>query len=183
MVEDGFLEALELVVRLEPELVVQQPPARAIDLERVRLAAAAIEGQHQLAAQTFPQWLLAHEPLELGNQLRVAPQRELGLDPLLARRQQLLFQPGSLGAGEGVAQLGQRDSTPERQPFPEQRCGLGGLLRARRRHQQLEAMEVELAVADPDEVAGGLGQDQIPAERLAQLGDVHLERRPGGVGR
>jgi hypothetical protein len=26
-------------------------------------------------------------------------------------------------------------------------------------------------------------QDQIPAERLAQLGDVHLERRPGGVGR
>ena len=44
-------------------------------------------------------------------------------------------------------------------------------------------MEVELAVADPDEVAGGLRQDQIPAERLAQLGDVHLERRPGGVGR
>jgi hypothetical protein len=44
-------------------------------------------------------------------------------------------------------------------------------------------MEVELTVADPDEVAGGLRQDQIPAERLAQLGDVHLERRPGGVGR
>ncbi len=42
-------------------------------------------------------------------------------------------------------------------------------------------MEVELTVADPDEVAGGLRQDQIPAERLAQLGDVHLERRPGGL--
>ena len=61
--------------------------------------------------------------------------------------------------------------------------GLGGLLRARRRNQPLEAIEVELAVADPDEVAGGLRQDQIPAERLAELGDVHLEPRRGGVGR
>src|SRR6476619_6655488 len=90
----------ERCVRLEPELLVQQPPARAVDLERVCLAAAAIEGQHQLAAQAFPQWLLAHEPVELGNQLRVAPQRELGLDPLLERGQPLLVQPRSLGAGE-----------------------------------------------------------------------------------
>ncbi len=53
VVEDGSLEALELIVRLEPELLVQQPPHRAVDLERVCLAAAAIEGQHQLAAQTL----------------------------------------------------------------------------------------------------------------------------------
>ena len=53
MVEDGSLEALELIVRLEPELLVEQPPARAVDLERVCLAAAAIEGEHQLAAQSF----------------------------------------------------------------------------------------------------------------------------------
>ena len=118
MVEDGPLEALELIVRLEPELLVQQPPARPVDLERICLAAAAIECQHLLAAQTFPQWLLAHEPLELRNQLRVAPQRELGLDPLLKRRQPLLFQPRSLGAREGVAQLGQRRSAPQSQPFP-----------------------------------------------------------------
>jgi len=174
---------LELIVRLESELLVQQPPARAVDLERVCLAAAAIEGQHQLAAQTFPQRLLAHEPLELGNQLRVAPQRELGLDPLPERGQPLLFQPRSLAAGEGVAELRQRRSTPQGQPFPVQPGGLGGLLRAGRRYQQLEAMEVEFTIADPDEIAGGLRQDQIPAERLAQLGDVHLERRRGGGGR
>ncbi len=53
MVEDGSLEALELIVRLEPELLVQQPPPRPVDLERVCLAATAIEGQHQLAAQTL----------------------------------------------------------------------------------------------------------------------------------
>jgi len=132
---------------------------------------------------SVPQWLLAHEPLKLGNQLRVAPQRELGLDPLLERRQLLLFEPRSLGAGKGVAQLGQRRSTPQGQPFPEEQGGPSGLLHAGRRDQQLEAMEIELAVGDPDEIARGLRQDQIPAERLAQLGDVHLERRPGGVGR
>jgi acyl carrier protein len=53
VVEDGSLEALELIVRLEPELLVQQPPPRAVDLERVRLATAAIEGQHQLAAEAL----------------------------------------------------------------------------------------------------------------------------------
>ena len=53
MVEDGFLEALELIVRLEPELLVQQPPPGPVDLERVRLAAAAIQGQHQLAAKAL----------------------------------------------------------------------------------------------------------------------------------
>src|SRR5713101_6124368 len=46
VVEDGSLEALELIVRLEPELLVQQPPARAVDLERICLAAAAIKDQH-----------------------------------------------------------------------------------------------------------------------------------------
>ncbi len=113
----------------------------------------------------------------------MVPQRELGVDPLLERGKPLLVQPPSLGAGDGVAQLGQRRSTPQGQPFPEQPGGLGGLLRARRRHQPLEPMAVELTVADPDEVAGGLRQDQIPAERLAQLGDVHLESRRGGGGR
>ncbi len=126
MVEDGSLEALELIVRLEPELLVQQPPARAVDLERVCLAAAAIEGQHQLAAQTLPQRLLAHEPLELGNQLRVPAERELGLDPLLERGQPLLLQPRSLGAGERVAQLGQRRSTPQRQPSRSSRAAWAG---------------------------------------------------------
>jgi hypothetical protein len=53
VVEDGSLEALELIVRLEPELLVQQPPSGAVDLERVCLAAAAIEGQHELPAQTL----------------------------------------------------------------------------------------------------------------------------------
>jgi hypothetical protein len=44
---------LEVIVRLEAELVVQQPPPGPEDLERVRLAAAAVQGQHQLAAEAL----------------------------------------------------------------------------------------------------------------------------------
>ena len=127
--------------------------------------------------------MLAHEPLELRNQLRVPSQREVGLDPLFECGQPLLLEARSLGRSEGVAQLGQGRSSPQGQPLPEQPGSLHGLLRPRRRDQLLEAMEVELPVADADEVARGLGENQIPAERLAQLGDVHLERGSGGVGR
>ena len=61
VVEDGPFEPPELVVRLEPELLVEQAPPRAIDVERVSLAAAAIEGQHQLTAQPLAQRVPAHE--------------------------------------------------------------------------------------------------------------------------
>ena len=94
------------------------------------------------------------------------PQRQVGIDALLERRQPLLLQR-SLGSGEGVTKLRQRRASPQGQPFPEQPGGLHGLLPARGRDQLLEAMEVELAVADADEVARGSGEDQIPAEGLA----------------
>src|SRR5919112_1789743 len=61
VVEDRFFEALELIVRLKSELLVQPPPPHAVDLERVCLAAAAIEAQHELAAQTLAQRVLANE--------------------------------------------------------------------------------------------------------------------------
>jgi hypothetical protein len=43
----------------------------------------------------------------------------------------------------------------------------------------LEAFEVELAVGDANQVAGRPLDDQVAAERLAQLGGVNLERRRG----
>ena len=46
-----------------------------------------------------------------------------------------------------------------------------------------EAEEVELALSDPDQVAGRLRQQALPAERLPQLRDVDLERLLGRLGR
>ena len=53
MVEDGFLETLQGVVRLEAKLLVEQATAGSVDLERVRLTAAAVEGAHQLAPESL----------------------------------------------------------------------------------------------------------------------------------
>ena len=51
--------------------------------ERVRLAPGAIEREHQLAAKALAQRLRGDQRLELADEVGVAPERELGLDPLL----------------------------------------------------------------------------------------------------
>ena len=53
MVEHLRLEAAELLARLEPELVGEQPPRLAVDRERLGLAAAAVEGEHQVALEAL----------------------------------------------------------------------------------------------------------------------------------
>jgi hypothetical protein len=77
VVEDGSLEALELIGRLEPKLLVQQPPPGPVDLERRRLAAAAVQGEHQLPPEALAQRLLRDEALELGDQLGVAAEGQI----------------------------------------------------------------------------------------------------------
>ena len=47
----------------------------AVGLERLGLAAAAVEGEHQLAAEPLAERMLGHERLELAHQLGVAPRR------------------------------------------------------------------------------------------------------------
>src|SRR5262249_32303073 len=48
LAEDRPLEALQRAARLEPELVVQEPACRAIDLERLCLPAGAVQREHEL---------------------------------------------------------------------------------------------------------------------------------------
>ena len=66
--EDHALQPPQLRPRLDPELVHQQPAARAHRLERLRLPAGPIQRQHQLRAQALAQRVLgdqrrpAHRP-------------------------------------------------------------------------------------------------------------------------
>src|SRR2546423_15281249 len=86
-----LLQLLERRARLEPELVAQSAPHTLEDVERVGLAAASIVGEHQLRVEALPQRVLRDERLQLGDELRVARERELRLDPLLERREPLLL--------------------------------------------------------------------------------------------
>ena len=56
---------------------------RPVDGERVSLAPGAVEREHELTAKALAQRLGADQGLELSDELRVAPEREVGLDPLL----------------------------------------------------------------------------------------------------
>ncbi len=84
--QDPLMETLQLLARLDPELVDEQSPRLLIDLERVRLAAAAVQREHQHRPHSLAQWLLARKRLELRDDCLVQTSLELGLDPPLVER-------------------------------------------------------------------------------------------------
>ena len=107
--EDGTLEALELLTRLEPELARRQPAPVAVGLERIGLPAAAVERQHPLAPEALAQRVGRDERCELPGELAVAPESEERVDPVLRHRQSQLLQSIDLLAGEVlVGELRQR---------------------------------------------------------------------------
>ena len=70
--EDRPLERLQRRGRVEPEGLDEEPPRRAVDLERLRLSAGAVEREHQLAAEPLTERMLCDERLELGHERRSA---------------------------------------------------------------------------------------------------------------
>ena len=163
MVEDGSLEALELIVRLEPELLVQQPPARAVDLERVCLAAAAIEGQHQLAAQTLAQRMLGDARLELRDDRAMASELEHRLESSLDGLEAKLLEAPDLALGEvRERKIGEGRPTPDGQrPLEGDERRLRVVLqRARRlRSKRRESVGIDRIRRDAQDIAGRLGDE------------------------
>jgi hypothetical protein len=128
--------------------------------------------------------------LELADQLGVAAEGQLGLEPLVEDAQALLLQAGGLGLGEAhPLEVGQRPPAPQPQRPPEP---VGGRVQLPGRpgrpglgEQALEVGQVELLRPDLDEVAGLAGdQDALGlAEGLAQLVDQEVQRLPPRAGR
>ena len=78
--EDRLVQRRSSAPGLDADLLDQRRPRPAVRLERLGLAAAAVQREHQLAVQTLAQRLLRHRGLQLGDQIRVPAQRQLGLD-------------------------------------------------------------------------------------------------------
>jgi hypothetical protein len=91
--QDGFVEVVEVGAWLDPELLDEHLAGVAVGLERVCLAAAATQREHQLRVQPLTPRVLAGELLELTDQLSVAPDDEVGLDAQLEGREVLLLTP------------------------------------------------------------------------------------------
>ena len=162
--------------------------ALAKRLQRLGLAPAAIEREHPLTAQALAQRVLGHERLELGHQIGVAAERQVGVDAPLQRHRAPLLEPGDLGLRERlVRDVGQRGPAPQRQGLAQPRRRVAGSVERERLptvvHQPLEAVEVELAVLHVDHVSAASRLKAPPlavVERATQLTDVvlqHLRRR------
>jgi hypothetical protein len=179
--EDVVVEAFQHRARPQPQLPAERLP-QALELgERLGLPAAAVQGEHLAAAQALPERMRPHPLGEHVGELRVPPEVELGLGPVLERGQPQVGEPGRLRRGQRqVRQLGQRVAAPQLQGLAEQPPGRAEVAAAQRPpsrpHQLGEAEHVEPVRGQPQPVAGrDVAQLVAQAEVLAQGRDVDLE--------
>ena len=112
--EDRLLQPPELRPRLEPQLVGEHAPRLLERLERVGLAAAAVEREHQLSPQPLPEGVVRERRTERRRELAMLAEREPDLEVLLERVDVQRLEPARLGAEPRRAgQPLQRRSAPE----------------------------------------------------------------------
>ena len=100
--EDAALQRRQRRARVEADLLGQELPEVAIGPEGLDLPAGAVERQHPLSPQPFPERVGPRQGVELGGQLGVAAAGQLGLNPLLGGR--------AMGASATSARAGPRHS-------------------------------------------------------------------------
>ena len=88
------------------------------------MPAAAIEGEHLLAAEALAQRVSADEHLELPDQVGVAAELQVGIDPLLDACEVLLGEASAFLVCERLLELGEWRPAPELQRFAERRSRL-----------------------------------------------------------
>ena len=117
LLEDRLLQLLQGGARLEAELVPHRLAHPPKHLERRGLPIAPIEGEHQLPAEPLAARVLRDQRLELGNEIAMAAELQVGLDPILERRQPQLLQPRHLRLRERLVPhvlVGRPAPQPER---------------------------------------------------------------------
>ncbi len=125
LAEDRGLELLELRAGVDAELLEERLAGGSVGGERVCLAPRAVEREHQLRAGPLAHGLRGDERFELGDELGMTTEREIGLDPLLEHGGSQVLEPRDLGLGERFVQ-----EVRERRPLPERervaKCTLAG---------------------------------------------------------
>ena len=170
--EDRVVQVLQLGARLDPDLVDERVPRVAVGLERLRLAAGAIQREHPLGVQVLAQRIRSDERVELPDHVGVAALREIGVDRALRRTHAQLLEPADLGGRERlVGEVGERISVPERER----------VARARLAHQPLEAHGVDVALGQLQLVAAAVGHDSnaVAVEDASEMRHVVLHHLRG----
>ena len=152
--------------------------------ERVRLASRAVERQHQLRARPLPERVGPHERLDLGHELRVDVDVEVGRDALLQHAEAQVLEPVDLVLGEVLQlEIRERRAPPQLECAAQERRPLGRLRLTGLVHERLEPGEVDLRGIEHECVARGPGHEEVRPEQLTELRDRVLERRRRRPGR
>ena len=157
MLQDPPLELVELGAGLEAELIREPLPGCSQSGQRVGLTAGSVERKHQLTQEPLPQRMLTGEALELRHEFRAFAGREPRVDLLFERCQALLLEPLCLGGRKRlVKHVRQRRPAPQGERVTEHTFRLLGFSRGRRvscrAHEALEAIDIELARLESQEV-------------------------------
>ena len=176
--QDLQLELLQRRPRLEAELLDQRPAPALKRVQRVGLPAAAIQRQHQLAAQPLSEHVLGDQRLELRHQLEMAAGRQIGIDPILQRREPQLLQPGDLALRERLApQIGQRLPPPQRQRITQPGRAIPGIpARTRPLDQQLKPRHIDLIRRRAQQIPRRPRPDPLSPQQLAQRRHMPVQR-------
>ena len=110
------LELVECRARFDPELVDECTARVLVGVQGLRLSPRPVQRRHQTSPQAFAERVLGDQCLELSDQLVVASEREVCVDPQLDCRQPDLLEPGDGSLGEAlVGEVRERGAPPQRQ--------------------------------------------------------------------
>src|SRR5262245_27302897 len=114
LTQDRLLKLPQRGTRLDAELVEERTARVAVDLERIGLTSAPIQGSHQLRAQPFTERMLIDELAELADKCVVTAEREIRVDAILERCEPQLLEPVDFCSRELlVGEVVERGTAPE----------------------------------------------------------------------
>ena len=99
MGEDLGFEACELGAGVQAEVLDEGVAGAAVGVERVGLAAGAVEGEHELGVEALAVRVVGGEAFELGDELRAAAEVQLELEAAFERVQAGALEPVGVAAG------------------------------------------------------------------------------------
>ncbi len=112
MSEDRGLELVQRRARLDPELADEQLSRRRVHGQCVGLATRTVEREHELGTKALAERMFPDERVDLGDELRVPSQREIGVDALLENDQAKLLEARYRRLGKSRTDVGERVSSP-----------------------------------------------------------------------
>ena len=180
LVENRPLELLERRTRLEPKLVDEHLAAVTVGRQRVSLATAAIESEHELRPQPLAHRMRTHERLQLGDETAVATECELRLDALLEGGETKLLETSDLHLGERlVGEVAERRPAPKVERLAQRlrrACGVAAREQlAPLVDEPLEPLDIDRIGPQLERVARPAPDEQPVAEHPAQAGNVDLQ--------